>query len=1182
MNKLLSKWYCHFMASGMAAAFCISASAQLSNSVPVGTAADNIIPPSPEAAALGRYVQIPVGLYTGTPRIEVPLWQLKEGDITLPMSFSYHASGHLVDQLAPRTGLGWTLNMGGVISRTIMGEADEYGHGGFLQFSQNNSPETMWSGTAEEKYDRYAALMSCQDAQPDQFTFSVNGYTGRFAFNWDGVIVIGSDRKVKIEPLGLEPGAFNFIQGWRLTTDDGTIYQFEARETSQLRITENPQYACNYLAPPVTSWYLTRITSPTGNEVFFHYESYPLQYRIRMSETTNHEDGTVFDFTKMRTEFMRIQGQYLRQITTASGNTTIDFVKGSTPRTDIPGAGNTLYSLAEIVARNGSNQKIKHFRQHYDYSTGRLTLLGIEELPLSNASPSKPPYVFTYSGRLPDFPTNDGPVGFFCQDHWGYYNGATDNTKLTPPYRDFDGANRGPSFAMKAGILVKIKYPTGGTTTFEYEPHYYSYVNSEALKARIYIEKEFEVHHSGQNSGDTYESRRSRTYFTIGEGADMPVFVRLIGSSSYCSSLGIGGGSMGPQSSLKTADGETIIYFAHRSTESSYTHQIDSLRLPPGTYYLEAFASNRPCENGGWDSSGATISWSDPTPFFERPSYMAGGLRIQKITEHDGIDAANDIVREFNYTMIDDEFDSVVVSSGVIGALPRYEFPVMINDPAAGDAILAPLSYISRIATSVVSLVTTSGSPVGYRKVTVLYGEEGTGGKTESYFTSFYEESDQISESLPFAPPSTYDYRRGLLTRQIDYKKEGNTFVPVRRIDNTYNFSDQNIESTSIPGYKVGLAISGGGPFGAGFLDRFSMQGYVFNLGISKPVKSVETLFENGTSFVTEQCYEYDPALQFVKKNAIKTSSGKEIVTEYSYPFDYFSAPYVFDLLKARHMFPVVEKIVKDRTPNGVDEVIGASFTQFSVMADNKILPSQQLKFSATSPVVSFTPSTMGGGWPDYQYYTPAVSFERYTVNGLPQQMTTPGDVTNSYIWGYENSLPMAAISNAPFAHTAFTNFESSAQGNWIYDDQPGVYWVGEAKTGNRSSIAPLIQFDQLGAGEYVVSLWAKSLYGNSITVNGVTQQTDGEWRRYEFIVSGPGPVHIENWNTANAIDDVRLHPVGALMKTFTYEPGIGMTSATDENHQTTHYEFDQYGRLRNVKDKEKNIRTNYQYRYKQ
>ena len=51
------------------------------------------IPPSPTAASLGIYGAVPVGHYTGIPQIEIPLYEIKCGSLTIPISLSYHASG---------------------------------------------------------------------------------------------------------------------------------------------------------------------------------------------------------------------------------------------------------------------------------------------------------------------------------------------------------------------------------------------------------------------------------------------------------------------------------------------------------------------------------------------------------------------------------------------------------------------------------------------------------------------------------------------------------------------------------------------------------------------------------------------------------------------------------------------------------------------------------------------------------------------------------------------------------------------------------------------------------------------------------------------------------------------------------------------------------------------------------
>ena len=48
---------------------------------------------SPEAAVLDKFHSYPVDHCTGVPDIRIPLYEIVAGDITLPVTLSYHASG---------------------------------------------------------------------------------------------------------------------------------------------------------------------------------------------------------------------------------------------------------------------------------------------------------------------------------------------------------------------------------------------------------------------------------------------------------------------------------------------------------------------------------------------------------------------------------------------------------------------------------------------------------------------------------------------------------------------------------------------------------------------------------------------------------------------------------------------------------------------------------------------------------------------------------------------------------------------------------------------------------------------------------------------------------------------------------------------------------------------------------
>ena len=76
----------------------------------------NINIKSPEVAAFTRIGEIPVSLYTGVPHISIPLYEVKNGNLSLPITLDYQATAVKVNQEATWVGLNWLLNAGGVIT----------------------------------------------------------------------------------------------------------------------------------------------------------------------------------------------------------------------------------------------------------------------------------------------------------------------------------------------------------------------------------------------------------------------------------------------------------------------------------------------------------------------------------------------------------------------------------------------------------------------------------------------------------------------------------------------------------------------------------------------------------------------------------------------------------------------------------------------------------------------------------------------------------------------------------------------------------------------------------------------------------------------------------------------------------------------------------------------------------
>src|SRR5579859_3684430 len=157
------------------------------------------VPTSPEATAFAKFGNTPPNLYSGTPSISVPLATLKGREIEVPISLSYDATGIKVEQISTWVGLGWNLNVGGMVTRQVNGWPDDYSYAvpayspfytpqaiSDYTFMQGFTPvmNSIYSPGQLETYFNALLRMTRTDSNdkleihPDTYSFNVLGLSG--------------------------------------------------------------------------------------------------------------------------------------------------------------------------------------------------------------------------------------------------------------------------------------------------------------------------------------------------------------------------------------------------------------------------------------------------------------------------------------------------------------------------------------------------------------------------------------------------------------------------------------------------------------------------------------------------------------------------------------------------------------------------------------------------------------------------------------------------------------------------------------------------------------------------------------------------------------------------------------------------------------------------------------------
>ncbi|TCC96776.1 hypothetical protein EZ449_22150 [Pedobacter frigidisoli] len=736
----------------------ISAFAQSSSLNPTFS---DIIPPSPGASAIGKFGSIPVGLSTGIPQIGVPIfnWEGKSFGKSVSVSLDYHNGGVKVDELASSVGLNWALNAGGVITRAVRGIYDEYDVTGYLY---NTLPQDEYANGPND-YPVNERLLNRMysgkvDTQNDLFSYSFNGVSGRFLLGKNNDILILDQAKLKIEKFITTISGYNKISKFVITDESG--YQFEF---SDYEIT---QAAPGAIAPSHTSaWYLSKIFNPSHSaNILFEYESCNL-IDIQITRTQTQALPVRLDGIAQAANLGGISGQTtmgkrLVRIKFPDQDLVTFSYKTST-RQDVTYASTD--ALLEKIKISNSTSSFG-FLLTQDYSLGgRATLLAVTPFGNTEQQLSKP-YEFTYfPGILP-------PRFSSRKDHWGYINSnpspitipreyvRVDGGANGGPYREFIGGDRETDpDAMKVGSMTKIKYPTGGYTTFEMEsntavdtwmgsnnviaiPKLYNEIGMNfAITSSTYPSGTTSFTFEGENNTSTYFDCMVNPYLQpcasgVGCGVKFEMYSPTGGlmstqaisfpssnSNRQMVTFGIVNLEKGKTYSFK------VYLFGNISNYYDYGEIRRREATPPDTYIYEAISGNG------------------------TKKINVGGLRVSLISDYTGDGTTPASVKSYQYVL-----ENGTTSSGALGYRPIYSYLVNYGYIANGQSNYEPSAeYVIRSSNSVNEIPMISGSPVTYKRVvekSIQYGVET--GKIVTNFLSFADSQPYMTSTFPTVPPN--------------------------------------------------------------------------------------------------------------------------------------------------------------------------------------------------------------------------------------------------------------------------------------------------------------------------------------------------------------------------------------------------------------------------------------------
>lgn len=985
----------------------------------------NIIPPSPTAYALGNYGNVPIGLFTGSPNISVPLFTYKTGSIDLPLSLSYSSNGVKVDEISTNVGLGWNLNFGGVITRMVRDRADE-------SSTHIALPETLDGAYTNPVTNNFLFTIGngsdVLDTEADQYSFNFNGYSGKFFYDSNNQPHIVEQQALKIERTGNTNGDG---QDFLLTVANGEKYYFTEKETTIYRSVGSGH---SIPSGAVTAWYLTKIAHPNGDEIYLNYEANEIaQYTASQSQTLVMSiaypslqptcQGSGYSLAPSPGAIVNntIQISGKRIISISSNNVTdgsVTFGYDTDPASlDID--GNKKIKTIRLLDKNGVIIESSSFNYLNTFNKRNF---------LSNITFKDPQkkYSFEYES-----PTEVPERLSKSQDHWGYYNGVLNSLLIPKNISDYGlskfnygGANKEPNPSYsKMGMLKKIIYPTKGYTELDYEGN--TYWGEKTIMPNLYT-KYLDV------ETDAGTTNRSVEY-TLVSAIDQVISVRanlspnslpecesFANSGHYSGSIRIGQGTIYPL------------------TRDKVTQQISFNAIAGQSYTITARA------NFSCSVVNTEISYYQTAPQTFNTNLDTGGVRVKSTKDVDPVSNVP-FYKRYHYAHKDD----INHSSGLKGNKAYYtdidkrQISCYNTGGLGGCYAVIENSDVVLSSSSLIPLYDTGTMSCLYPFVTISEGGDNfeNGGEMKEFTVQRDDPAFNIwgPGDISSSPWTNRGWNNGTELKSLILRKNSGSSVLdiIQEKENIYEKNDVAVfEFKNFTGKKL-FDTGCGGPLphpytctaadvikpnnqctgkaeGASVnlndLENLSINEYR-NISYWHYLKSQKTTdYLEGIPVKTETEYFYNnPSHYQLSRQKTTFPDGRIGETAYSYAHEKGN-----QLMIGRNMVGIPLETVTSQTVNGNTKTISKTETLYPLSlptteAGNLILPQAEKYYDIPNNTVNTE-----------------IKYDKYDANGNILQYTEKTGTPVAFIWGYGNTQPIAKVEGISYSQLVSLGLISS------------------------------------------------------------------------------------------------------------------------------------------------------------